>query len=279
MTAVRLGETQRRLWRLVTAPEGIAAGLSMESPGEGRTLAGLIQGDARLGAMTRLTVYANAYFYRIRDALKEDFGGLHQALEEVAFHNLVTAYLVHHPPTHPSLRYAGKDLPGFLARHPEASVFRDRCPWAADLAALEWALLEAFDAPDGPTLTREELAAVPPEDWGGLRFSVTKSLQLLTLAWPVQKIREAYDGKGERGVAPPAPAETKLRVWRKDERVYYRPMTCLEADALTLLVDGATFGRLCERVATETGQADAPPRAVAILNRWLDDKLLASLRH
>jgi hypothetical protein len=275
MASRALDQAQRLIWGLVTAPEGVEAGLEAIGDTGAAQLRAVVSGDARLDAASRLTVYANAYFFRIHDALKEDFGALHRALGEAAFHNLVTVYLFSHPPTHPSLRYAGKHLPGFLATDRAAAPFRERCPWAADLAALEWALLEAFDAPDAPVLSRDDLAAAPAGAWGDFRFSLTPSLQTLTLAWPVETVRAAYD-RGTDLPAPP-PGRTHLRVWRREERVFYRPMPPLEAEALGLVRAGESFGRLCGHVAAEAGEGEAPQRALGLLERWLADHLLAAL--
>jgi hypothetical protein len=276
MTSRALGRTQRLIWELVTAPEGVEAGLAEMGDAAGKRLRTVVRGDGRLDATGRLGVYANGYFFRIRDALEEDFGALHGALGEAAFHNLITAYLIFHPPTHPSLREAGRRLPGFLAGHRAAASFRERCPWGPDLAALEWALQDAFDAADVPPLSREALAAEPPEAWGDLRLSLAPSLQTLTLAWPVQAVREAYEAG--RPLPTPSPARTYLRVWRKEERVFYGPMTALEAEALAIVGAGESFGRLCGHVAAEAGEGEAPARALGLVERWLADHLLAAPR-
>lgn len=272
-----LGEAQRLVWRLVTAPEGVRRGLSDAGDRDGRSLKAVVRGDASMDASARLTVYANGYFYRIRDALREDFGALHSALGERPFHNLVTAYLIAHPPTHPSLRYAGGRLPEFLAADPAARVFRARCPFVADLAALEWALLEAFDAPDALSLPRDALAAVPANDWAALRFELTPTLQSLTLAWPVHRARKIYDGGGDLVSSRLPSEETRLRVWRKSERVFYRPMSPLEQASLGALRAGACFGDVCERAAAETGDEGAARKALALLERWLADEILVRI--
>ena len=272
-----LGEAQRLLWRLVTAPEGVQRGLADAGDPEGRSLEAVVRGDGPMDAPARLTVYANGYFYRIRDALLEDFGALHNALGKRLFHNLVTAYLIAHPPTHPSLRYAGERLPEFLATDPAAGDFRARCPFVADLAALEWALLEAFDAPDAPSLPRDTLAALPADDWASLRFELTPTLQILTLAWPVHRAREIYDGGSDLASIRLLPEETRLRVWRKSERVFYRPMSPLEHASLGALRAGACFGDVCEQAAAEMGEEGAARRALDLLERWLADEILSGI--
>jgi hypothetical protein len=276
-----LGRLQRRLWRLITEPEGIAAALAAEKdlPREG--LSGLLRGDLGLAPEERLAVYSSAYFNRIHECLRGDFGALARALGPAAFQDLVKTYLMAHPPSHPSLRYAGKDLAGFLETQPFAGIFSRRCAYCADLARLEWALCDAFDAKDAPVLAREELAAIEPEAWAGLRFKTSPSLAVLSLRWPVQAVRERFDRESEDATwdAPPAlePAETHLRVWRREEVVYSSAISRLEAEVLRGLERGEKFVALCERVAEEVGDARAAAQAAAFLEAWVSAGLLCDL--
>ncbi|MBK8598146.1 MAG: putative DNA-binding domain-containing protein [Holophagales bacterium] len=116
-------------------------------------MAEIFASDERMPAEERLDAYANMYFFRLRDVLAEDFERTAAALGEARWHNLVTDYLLAHPPTRWSLRWAGEALPGFLREH-TYGVWR---PWLPDVAALEWArpfaeVCEAW-APEGPDET------------------------------------------------------------------------------------------------------------------------------
>jgi len=185
----------------------------------------------------------------------------------------VTAYLLAHPPRHPSLRFAGSRLAGFLAADPAAAPFRRRWPWAAELASLEWALVDAFDARDAPPLTRERLAGLPLARWPELRLAFHASVRLLRLAWPVHDARAAW----ERSEAPPPPAGARpspVCVWRRAERVCYRALEPLEADLLEAALGGAPFSALCARAAQALGDDAAPAFVAARVGRWLGDELL-----
>jgi hypothetical protein len=276
-----LGRLQRRLWRLISEPEGIQGALAAEEDALGRGLSGLLRSDRGLAPEDRLSVYANAYFVRIQECLRSDFGALARALGPAAFHDLVKTYLMAHPPSHPSLRYAGKDLARFLETEPFAAIFARRCAYCADLARLEWALSNAFDAKDAPVLSREDLAGVAPEAWAGLRLKPSPSLALLSLGFPVQTVRERFDHESEDETwdAPPAlePAQTYLRVWRREEHVYYRAIPALEAELLGSLERGLDFGTVCERVAQEVGEAAAAAHAAGFLEAWISAGLLSAL--
>lgn len=270
------------MWRLITDPDGVEAALAAEGDADGTDLERLVCGDRGLAARDRVAVYANAYFARIHDCLRDDFGALASALGADGFHDLVKTLLMMHPPTRPSLRHVGEPLAAHLATEPFASIFGRRCPWAADLARLEWAMMEAFFAADAPVLRREDLEWLSPEAWAGLRFVASPSLRLLTCAWPVHTVRERFDREGgiESGSESSALAaeSTSLCVWRRSERVHYRSMTSLESDALGAAIAGESFAGICDRVAGTVGEDAAAREVAAMLASWVSEGLLAGVR-
>lgn len=265
----QLDSTQRVLWKLISAPEGVAAGLARLQPAERAYAEGLVVGDHRMSAVERLDIYANMYFYRIRDALKDDFSAVCAVAGEAQFHNLIADYLLAHPPTHFSLRHAGVHLPAFLASH-TASI---RWPFLADLARLEWAILDAFDAPDALPLDPERLGNIAAARWPAIRFQPTPSLCLLDVDWPVHEVWDRTQRKDPP--AQPLRVRTLLRVWRQHLRVYHCPITATEYRALTALHAGATFAEICGDIAVGTGEDQGTEHAAALLNAWLNDGLLA----
>jgi hypothetical protein len=276
---VSLVETQRRIWRLVTAPSGVAQALRDEgdAPSEAKPslLASLIRGEGAADATTRLDVYANAYFYRIHGVLEKDYPALAKALGDDAFNDVVTSYLLVHPSTHPSLRYAGAELGAFLADHAAAKGVRQRAPWASDLARLEWAMVDAFDAADAAPLARDAVAALAPERFASLTLELRPGTSLLVQNWPVHSLRAACDA-GEAVEAPANPAPESVVVWRPSETVRYRTADAVEATALSLLRNGTTFGELCDHLARSGDEDSTPAVAAALLERWLADGLLAN---
>lgn len=274
-----LAAVQEQLWRLVTEPEGVDAALGPGGAAGRVELARLVRGDGGIEPVHRLAVYANAYFARIHDCLREDFGALACALGAAAFHDLVKTYLMMHPPTRPSLRHAGAHLAEHLSTSPFEAIFSRRCPYAADLARLEWAVIEAFYAPDSPVLSREDLAAVPSGDWGALRFEPSASLQILSCAWPVHEVRERFDREDAASVWDPVPAldaePTDLCVWRQGERIRCRAISALEREALGAVGAGEPFAAICDRLAAAVGASEAAPKAAAMMAAWLTDGLLA----
>ncbi|MGA6974800.1 MAG: DNA-binding domain-containing protein, partial [Candidatus Binatus sp.] len=148
-----LKSLQSLLYRLITAPSGVAEGLAAERELSARSLDAIVLGDERLSAADRVDIYANMYFYRLLDALKEDFPAALAVLGADNFHNLVTGYLLEYPPTEPSLYYCGRYLADYLRDHP----LSESAPFIADLARLERATVEVFHGADAPVLESDAL--------------------------------------------------------------------------------------------------------------------------
>jgi len=268
-----LETAQRRLWRLITAPEGVRTALAEEAGEE--PLAALVRSDALLCAEDRLDVYANAYFYRILEVLQDDYPTLAAALGDADFHDLATSYLAVHPSEHPSLRFIGASLERFLRHSAAAASTRERAPWAADLAAFEWAKGEVFDARNAQAGARADLAGVAPEAFETLQLACVPAVRLLELAWPVD-VLDAEAAELAAETARLAAEPTRLCVWRRDERTYHRRVDALEAEALARAEAGVRFGALCALASDRCGDAEAPALAAGWLARWLDDALLHS---
>jgi hypothetical protein len=235
----------------------LAGGAPVASDPDSAALAEqLASGNGRLSAAEQLDVYRQQYLLRHLDVLREDFLTLEHALGDAAFEALATAYLQAFPPRSFSLRDLGVDLPRFVA---------ERAPWSedpllADLARVEWAFVEAFDAPDAPPLDLATVAAVPEDAWPSARLVLQPSVQRLALRHPAHEVRIAVRS-GEpppaAGMTRPAPSPTYVVVFRGPARLQ---CIAVEADAYALLDElarGTALGDACERVASASGASGA----------------------
>ena len=259
MTTSGLSEVQALFHRLVTAPENVEQALESLAIARAK-VEGAFGGDARLSAVERLDVYADMYFFRIRDVLREQFERVARALGDEAFHALVVDFLAAHPPETPSLREVGERLGRFLEMHP----FSSELPWLPDLARFEWLVLDAFDAADAVPLDANALRSTPPDEFASLALALHPSARVLASRFGVD-------------VEPVRETPCTLLVWRHGGDVRFRRTDALEAAALELVRRGATFGEVCELVAERVPEVEAAPRALELLMRWLADELLASV--
>jgi hypothetical protein len=281
LTNSGLKNLQALLYRLITAPEGVAAGLAAERalgaimPGD---LEKIVESDDRLSATERLEIYANAYFYRILDCLKEDFPATLAVLGGDNFHNLITGYLIDYPPTEPSISYAGRHLAEFLRHHP----IRERWPFVGDLARLERTLIEVFHAAGAEPLSAEAMRAVAPDDWPALAIRTHPALAIVDCDWRVDELLrevEAAAGESDRVSGEPAHAPVSVLVWRRNSRVHYRALERAERAALELASAGASFAAICEVIAAVRGDDDPVALINRLLARWLEEGLLVLANH
>jgi hypothetical protein len=199
----------------------------------------------------RLEVYREQFWLRHHKNLDEDFPTLIAILGDggelsgrAAFRELAAAYLRAYPPRTWDLQRLGADLPAYVARDQrwrEDSL-------AHDAARLDWAFMEAFDAPDSPPFDPRVLASTPEEAWPAAHIELHASLRLLTLAHPVHEVRAALQGGLD--VERPAAATTHVVVHR-DPACFLRA-TALEPiafDLLERLHGGDPLGEACEAVA------------------------------
>ena len=211
----------------------------------------------------RVEIYQGMYFWRLHGVLREDHPKLHEALGD-EFETLVRDYLGVHPSEHPSVRQLGERLPGFLQRH---AIGRSR-PWLVDLARLERARVDVFDAPDRVPLVAADLAAIPPDAWADLRFELVPALDVVRGDWPAH---EVWAAPGDR----PAARQVAIRVWRQDFVVFHAAMDPIEVDALAAVRAGASFGDVCDVVVEKVAPETAPAEAGGLLARWIEDGLVA----
>jgi hypothetical protein len=217
-----------------------------------------------------MEIYADMYFYRIRDVLRDEYKRVVAILGDDAFHNLITDYLIAFRPAHPSLREAGARLPTFLAQHPLA----ERHPVAPDLARLERLHLDLFDGPDTDVLTLEEVRAMPPEAISTLHLRAIPSHAMVTSRFKLSSSWHAL-GAGE-ATGYLAPISETLLVWRQGLEVNHRAVDPDEAPLLSMIGTGALLDQLCGRLIETIPEERATERAFQIVGRWLADALIAA---
>jgi hypothetical protein len=199
------------------------------------------------------------------DVLAENFPRVAALLGEDRFEALARDYLTDHPSEHPSVRHLGRDLAAAIARR------SDVAPYLADLARLEWARLEVFDAPDSDVMAGDVLRDIPAGRWPALRFRTIPALTFVRAEWPVDGLWRD-DAKTDL-----EPSPTTIRVWRApDDRVFHARMAPQELHALERMIAAEPFAAICGAFDA-LPPAEAGREAVALLARWLEDGIVAGV--
>ncbi len=256
--SLTLAELQDLFQRAVMDGDGA---ILQSIPGNGRTTS-----DVLLG------VYQYAYRGRLADILGIDHPLLKRHMGNDVFDEMAHAYITAYPSNTPNVRWFARHLPTFLKTTAPYDAHAD----LSELAELEQALANAFDAADEPVLSLVDLQAVPPDQWAALIFQRHASAARMTSRCNIYECWQALQDEEEPATINEPVVNQELIVWRKDEMSRVRIMTTEEAMAWDEVMRGATFGSLCEMLAVYDAPDTAPMRAAQFLQTWISAELLTT---
>ena len=235
-----------------------------------------VRDTSKADRATLLDVYRDGYALRLIEALTTDYPGVMAMAGPADFDHMARAYIAAHPSRKPSVRWYGRDLGDFLA----ITAPYNGTPAAAEMARFEWALGEAFDAPDVTPVTADALMALPQEAWESLSFATHPSLRRITLAFEAPQAwqRRQEVGPGVLEVDR-APEPLVWAIWRPDLVSNFRSLAHDEAAMLDALVAGRPFPELCEALVPFTGEDQAPARAASLLRAMVEGGMIADFRY
>lgn len=191
-----------------------------------------------LAPLERLGVYHGMYLLRMYDALAADYPGLEHFLGDAGFARLVRDYVQVHPSRSHTLNRLGDQLPEFIASH-AALPRREFC---ADLARLERAVSEAFDAEERPPLGEAEIAAVAPEAWETARLTPIPAFRLLAFRYPANAYLQSVRDEDHDHHPKPRQQACWVAVYRRDFAVYRLDLGRPAHDLLADLAGGLPLG-------------------------------------
>ncbi|MGD9921000.1 MAG: putative DNA-binding domain-containing protein [Pseudorhodoplanes sp.] len=218
-------------------------------------------------------VYRNAYEARLVEVVEHDFEKLLQYMGGEAFDVMARAYVSATPSYHSSARWYSQALPDFLKT---AAPWRE-APELADLAAVERALNDAFDAADAAVLTLDALAAIPPSEWSALRFRPQPGAERIDLQTNAAAIWIALNEQRTPPAAEQTAAAVHLLVWRQDLIPKFREISDEEAMMWHEAAAGIPFGVLCEMLSFRSDPDNAPLRAATLLHGWIASGLISAV--
>ena len=236
---------------------------------------GVTTGNARLSPVEQLDIYREQFWLRHTGALEEDFVSVSRLLGKDAFFELCALYIKAHPPQSHTLRDLGDCFSDFVSR---TAPYKDDA-LLGDLCRMEWAFVEAFDAPDAPPISAQKIAATPEDAWANAVLVLHPALRLVSLRYPAHELRitartatsseptepaePAAEGlcatcpEPEGPLVRPEPADTYVVVFRGADVLKFID---IERDAFVLLSKlhaGTPLGRACEETVMELGRDEA----------------------
>ncbi len=288
-SATDLHRLQRWMLSVVTHPSGVEAGIEDEATRRitdvtTDRIEEVVGRSKALDSVSRLQVYANAYFVRLLECLREEFVALHTILGQETFDAFAFQYLQADPPHSYTLGELGANFPRFLRENqPAEDLAADVPTWShllIDLARLERLYSEIFDGPgteNGTPLRPDDLQSIPTEAWPGCRLKPVPCLRLETFDFPVHVYRTAVT-RGEEPT-PPSPELTHLVLTRREFVVRRTALPVDEFEMLGALVDGATVGEAVGRWASQSELPDheLAPRIRTMFAGWAAANYFASV--
>ncbi len=214
---------------------------------------------------TLFGVYRYAYGSRLVEAMRNDHELLHLYLGDEMFDEMGHVYVKARPSEHPNLRWFSQGLPDFLK---STEPYCDH-PILSDLAALEKALNDAFDAAEGPVLALTDMAGFAPDVWNDLTFSPHPSARRLDLNTNTPAIWMALKNDETPPDAEMLEEPARLLIWRQDTTPMFRELPAEEAMMWDEAANGIPFGVLCEMLATYHDPDGAAARGAGYLHGWI----------
>ena len=226
----------------------------------GRPAAEVILPSKSLAPEERVAIYGEMYFLRLAECLAEDYPAVKKLVGPAGFEKLARAYLKKHPSRHYSLSALGKQLPDFLA----GTTKTPRHAMLADVARVERAISESFDAQVSPSLSPADLAMIPPSAWETARIRMTESLQLLALEHRGNAIVTAC--RQDKEIPSLGRAKSWVAVFRKEWTVWRMDLTEPMHAVLGALAGGKPLARA---LSTGARSYEGTPESMqSDVHRW-----------
>lgn len=171
LSAPTLIEIQVWMKDILTNPKGVEEALF-----ESNQWIDIISSDESSN-ISRLDIYAEAYFTRILEAFTIDFPITYFVLGEDQFAKLVAEYLKMHPSTENNLNNISKSIVPFISTYSKSSAIHD-------IVTLERLAIESFYSPIEQTFDPQSLSALEESDWENIKLNLNSSLKLISSSWP-----------------------------------------------------------------------------------------------
>lgn len=248
-------ETQREFARLIMQPLTVREGMRSST----RTAAEkFIKPNDRLSSFERLEIYSKSYWFRLIDCFAEDFPGVRAIVGAKHFRRMSEAYLTDCPSRSFTLRNLGSRFSEWLQANPKWLGGRES-QLILDMAALEWAHIEAFDEAELPAISPEQLA----EGGSEIQLQLQPYIRLLKLHYAVDELAIAVRDKKRttRMITamlkspPPKAPNVLLALHRHEFSVHYRRLEPEAFQILELLSQGMS---LAEAISSAFENSEMP---------------------
>jgi len=201
----------------------------------------------------RLGFYRTNVIENYRKALAVTYPAVVKLVGSGFFGVLAQDYALRYPSLSGDVGRHGEQFAEFLRGHASARGL----PYLADVARLEWCMEESFNETEHAPLSLTNLAAVPEEHQGRLRFLVAPSCRLTSSPFPVLRIWEMCQPGSESQVTVDLEeGAVNVLVRRRGFSVIAEALPGGEFAMLMALAGGEGFSEAYHRALHEDGAFD-----------------------
>lgn len=167
----------------------------------------------------RIGIYRQQLYAVFVRALALEFPVVERLVGSECFQRLGRDFQSAHPSRAGNLHHIGGPFAGFLKERFSAGAYE----YLADVAALEWALLETLVAPEAPAFDPRALRNVAPADYAQLHFELHPACRLVHSRYPTLDIWLAnQDGASATQIIDLASGGTRVLVQRSSAVGFHR---------------------------------------------------------
>jgi hypothetical protein len=233
----------------------------------------LIVSTGAVSVDTRLAIYRDAYKLRLIESLTTSFPAVQAYMGTEAFQQVCSSFIDVHPSSYRSIRWYGDVLADFFNTY-----YDQQYSYIAELAEFEWKITLAFDAADDPVLQSADMSGVPPQSWAEMQFILHSSVQRLEYFWNTIPLWQALTNDQDLPDLTHNSIATSWILWRSpDYMIQFYSLSAEEAWALDALIQGLSFGQLCEGLCQWVAAEEVGMTAASYLKNWLQNGMISQL--
>ena len=217
--------------------------------------------------LERLAIYQDGYFYRLYNALVDNFPLLASIMYEDEFSQLITAYIRNYPSHERGLQFFGQQLPSFIRSYHLNNEF----PYLSEVSTLDVALLSASLAANQSSLQLESLTRLTEKQLEQLKLQFAAHVTCLEFKYNIIELWSS----GQLNMFDPVKLESTqtILIWRKGLANQFRIISNdLEHQALKFVLSGANFNAFCEYLSINLTAREE--QIGLILQQWISDEIL-----
>lgn len=266
---------ERWLQAVVMHPEGADTGLRSRQarllvPAAASSPESVVLPSKALTSVERVGIYAHMYYARLIEVMEAEYPTTRHILGAQEFAVACRKFVARNPSRNRTLNGMSAKFPAFLARYVPKG---HRNGLAVDVARIERAMEDVFDAPRAEPMTAAQFGTIGADQWERVRLTVTPALRLLTLRYPANDFMNAVRaGKKPR---IPRPRKTVAIVYRRGFSVFRRDQEPEQFRLLNALASGRVLAAAVRAsIGDRTASAD---RLAEKLGAWFREWAAAGI--